>query len=192
MKTQTLTEKILEFPHCRKEIKLLFAEQFIPVEYLKGQVIISPNFTNPSLYFVVKGILRRYPMKIGKAKTSQLFFNGNFIVQNGQYLKKINAEYLDCLTPVTLLSISPKQIERFFRKEPEAVKLLLCILEEQKLKEIECADMTRIDPAMERYQFASAILGKIIHELPNSILSSYLRISEKQLSRILFELAHNK
>jgi len=137
-------------------------------------------------------LLRRYPLKLGLAGTSQLFIVGDFISQNGIYLKRPSLEYVECLSQVELLSINYKQLERFFRQQPEAIKILLCILEEQKLKEIENAQMMRLEPAIERYRFASALLGKFIHDLPKRILSSYLRISEKQLSRLLIAYAHGK
>lgn len=192
MKNQGLLDKILNLPHCKKEIKVLFAAQFLLVEFLKGQTIIGPNLINNSFYFVNKGLLRRYPLKLGLAGTSQLYINGDFISQNGIYLKRPSLEYIECLGPVELLSINYKQLERFCRQQPEAVKLLLCILEEQKLKEIENAEMMRLEPAIERYRFASRLLGKFIHDLPKRTLSSYLRIGEKQLSRLLIELAHDK
>lgn len=192
MKKQKLIDKLYELPHCKKEVKLLFSEQFLSVEYLKGQTIIGPNLFNNSLYFVNNGLLRRYPLKLGLAGTSQLFIIGDFITQNGIYLKSPSLEYVECLSQVELLSINYKQLERFFRQQPEAVKLLLSIFEVQKLKEIENAEMIRLEPAIERYRFASAILGKSIHDLPKRILSSYLRISEKQLGRLLAELARGR
>ncbi|SFH05207.1 Crp/Fnr family transcriptional regulator [Pedobacter insulae] len=192
MKYEKLIAKLHEIPHCKKDIKDLFSEQFLCVDYLKGQTIIGPNLFNNSLYFVNNGLLRRYPLKLGLAGTSQLFIVGDFISQNGIYLKRPSLEYVECLSQVELLSINYKQLERFFRQQPEAIKILLCILEEQKLKEIENAEMMRLEPAIERYRFASALLGKFIHDLPKRILSSYLRISEKQLSRLLIAYAHGK
>lgn len=192
MKNQKLIDKLFELPHCKKEVKLLFSEQFLSVEYLKGQTIISPNLFNNSLYFVNNGLLRRYPLRLGLAGTSQLFVMGDFITQNGIYLKSPSLEYVECLSQVELLSINYKQLECFFRQQPEAVKLLLSILEVQKLKEIENTELMRMEPAIERYRIASAILGKSIHDLPKRILSSYLRISEKQLGRLLAELARSR
>ena len=192
MKSQNLIDKLHEIPHCKKDIKVLFSEQFLSVDYLKGQTIIGPNLFNNSLYFVNYGLLRRYPLKLGLTGTSQLFIKGDFISQNGIYLKRPSLEYVECLSQVELLSINYKQLERFFRQQPEAIKLLLCILEEQKLKEIENAEMMRLEPAIERYRFALVLLGKFIHDLPKRILSSYLRISEKQLSRLLIAYAHSK
>jgi len=192
MKNQKLIIRLHEMPHCKKELKILFSEQFISVDYLKGQTIIAPNLFNNSLYFVNYGLLRRYPSRLGFPRTSQLFIIGDFISQNGLYLKRPSLEYVECLSNVELLSINQKQLERFFRQQPEAIKLLLCILEEQKLKEIENAEMMRLEPALERYKFATTLLGKFIHDLPKRVLSSYLRISEKQLGRLLVELAHSR
>jgi len=192
MKSQNLIDKLYEIPHCKKDVKVLFAAQFLPIEFLKGQTIIGPNLINNSFYFVNNGLLRRYPMKLGQAGTSQLFIKGDFLSQNGIYLKRPSLEYVECLSPVELLSINYKQLEHFFRQQPEAVKLLLSILEGQKLKEIENAEMMRLEPAIERYRFASILLGKYIHDLPKRILSSFLRISEKQLSRLLIEIARDK
>ena len=192
MKNQNLIDKLYEMPHCKKDVKVLFSDQFLSVDYLKGQTIVGPNLFNNSLYFVNIGLLRRYPLRLGLKGTSQLFTNGDFISQNGIYLKRSSLEYVECLSQVELLSINHKQLERFFRQQPEAIKLVLCILEEQKLKEIENAEMLRLEPAIERYRFASAVLGKFIHDLPKTVLSSYLRISEKQLSRLLVELAHGR
>lgn len=192
MKSQNLIDKLHEIPHCKKEIKILFAAQFLPIDFFKGQTIIIPNLINSSLYFVNNGLLRRYPLKLGQVGTSQMFIKGDFFSQNGIYLKRPSLEYIECLNQVELLSINYKQLERFFRQQPEAIKLLLCILEEQKLKEIENTEMMRVDPAIERYRFASRLLGKFIHDLPKHILSSYLRISEKQLTRLLIDLARGK
>jgi len=192
MKNQKLIDRLHEMPHCKKEVKVLFSEQFLSIDYLKGQTIIGPNLFNNSIYFVNNGLLRRYPLRLGSPGTSQLFIIGDFITQNGIYLKRPSLEYVECLSQVELLSINYKQLERFFRQQPEAVKLLLCILEAQKLKEIENAEMMRLEPAIERYRFASSLMGKFIHDLPKRVLSSYLRISEKQLSRLLVELAHDR
>lgn len=179
-------------PHCKKEIKVLFAEQFYAVNFQKGQTIISPNLLNQCLYYVTEGLLRRYPFQLSSARTSQLYINGDFISQNGVYLKVPNLEYIECLSDVQLMNINYKQLERFFRKQPEAIKLLLSIMEAQKLKEIEIIEMLHIEPALDRYLFASRLIGKNIHNLPKEVLASYLRISSKQLGRLLIELAHHK
>lgn len=192
MKSQTLLNKILTIPHCKKEIKILFSEQFHSVSFQKGQTIISPNLFNQCLYFVTDGMLRRYPLQLGLARTSQLYINGNFISQNGVFLKVPRLEYIECLSDVELMNINYKQLERFFRKHPDAVKLLICIMEEQKQKEIENCEMLHIENALDRYRFASTIIGKHIHELPKQVLASYLRISTKQLSRLLIEMTHLK
>jgi CRP-like cAMP-binding protein len=192
MKSQSLLDKLLNMPHCKKEVKILFAEQFLPVGFQKGQTIITPNVFNQSLYYVISGLLRRYPLQLGIPKTSQLYVNGDFISQNGIFLKVPRLEYIECLSDVQLMSINYKQLERFFRKHPEAVKLLICIMEEQKLKEIENCEMLHIENALDRYRFASTIIGKHIYELSKQLLASYLRISTKQLSRLLIELTHHK
>lgn len=175
-------------PHCKKEMKILFAEQFHPLSFQKGQTIISPNLFNQCLYFVTDGMLRRYPLQLGLARTSQLYVSGSFISQSGVFLKAPRLEYIDCLSDVQLMNVNYKQLERFFRKYPDAVKLLICIMEQQKLKEIENCEMLHIENALDRYRFASTIIGKHIYELPKQVLASYLRISTKQLSRLLIEL----
>lgn len=192
MKNQRLLDRILNMPHCEKEIKILFAEQFISVDFRKGQIIISPNLFNSSFYFVNNGLLSRYPLKLGLKGISQLFIKGDFVSQNGIFLKRPSLEYIECLSPVELFSINYKQLERFFKLQPEAISLFLCILEEQKLKETENAEMMRLEPAIERYRFASRLLGKFIYDLSKRTLSSYLRISEKQLGRLLDQLANEK
>ncbi|RZJ23717.1 MAG: Crp/Fnr family transcriptional regulator [Acinetobacter sp.] len=189
---QNLLERLSHMPNCRKEIKMLFSDQFQPLVFKKGQIIISPYILNQSLYYVVNGLLRRYPFQMGVLKTNQLYINGDFISQSGLHLKTPNLEYIDCITDVQLVSINYKQLERFFRKYPEAIKLLICIMEIQKLKEIKNCEMLHIEAALERYEFASTIIGKHIHELPRQLLASYLRISGKQLGRSLNELARRK
>lgn len=185
MNNDSLLKKLFDQPYCKKEIKISFADQFKRLEFQRGQTIINPNVFNQSLYFVEDGILRCYLMNAGKTTTRQLYIQGDFITQNGMYLKKPSFEYVECLTHCKLLNINYNQIERFVRKHPDSIKLLLSIIEVQKLKEIEVNDLLHIELSLDRYQHAREILGKNIYELPKEVLASYLRISRKQLGRLL-------
>lgn len=191
MNSNRLIDKLFNYPYCKKELKIEFAREFKLLEFYKGQTIISPNVINQSLYFVDEGILRSYIIQFSKTKTRRIFINSDFITQDGVYIKKQALEYVECLTNTTLFNINYKQLERFIRINPEAIKLLLSILEEQKLKEIENSALLHVEPSLDRYRFASEILGKTIHELPKQVLASYLRISRKQLGRLLTEYNSN-
>ncbi len=192
MKNQPLIDRLFDMPYCKRELKVLFAQQFLPLSFEKGQTFIGPNLLNQCLYYVTDGLLRRYPLQLGLPKTVQLYISGDFMAQNGAYTKRPNMEYVECLSHVQLMSVSYKQLERFFRQYPEAIKLLLCIMEDQMLKEIETCKLLHLEGAINRYHFASLLLGKYIHELPKPVLASYLRIGTKQLSRLLINLTHQK
>lgn len=172
-------------PHCTRDTKQNFIDQFLPLELQRGQLLICPNRLDESLYHLQDGLLRTYSKLVGiTATTHAIFVPGTYLAQNGMYLHRPAGEYTEAVDDSVLMQVSHRQLEAFLNKEPQAIKLLLCILEQRILQETATSTMLHLPNALERYHFAQALLGKYIHQVPRQILASYLSLSRKHLGRL--------
>lgn len=192
MENDLLFQHLLHLPHCKRETKLLLVAEFQSIHFDKGQIIFKPYLHDQDFYFVNSGLLRSYVKQNTCIQTRQLYIPGDFIVQNGLYIAQPTEEFIDCLSDVQLMHINYRQLELFLRKNPEAIKLLLAILQLRYLKELRNNQLLHIGLAIERYRFATILFGKFIHNIPKQVLASYLGLSRKHLSRLSAIEAHQK
>lgn len=192
MEHHLLTEALLLLPHCDKDLKLLFANQFELLEFEKGQIIISPHVADQGLYFVNNGLLQSYAKQAGFLCTRQLYLRGDFIVQSGLFIEQPVDEYIGCLSAVQLMHIHYRQLELFFMEYPEAIKLLLGIMQLRYLKEFRHSQLLNLGLATDRFRLAVQLFEEHFHHIPRQVLASYLGISRKHFSRLLAEAAHQK
>lgn len=185
-------EALFLLPHCDNEVKSLFAEQFEMLEFEKGQVIINPHVADQGLYFVKDGLLQSYAKQLGLLCTRQLYLRGDFIVQSGQFIEQPVEEYISCLSKVQLMYIQYRQLELFFIEHPQAIKLLLGIMQLRYLKEFRHSQLLYLGLATDRFQMAAQLFEEHFHHIPRQVLASYLGISRKHFSRLLAEAAHQK
>lgn len=187
MKSQSLLQSILSMPHCTQETKVLFSQQFMPLELRKGQLLILPTRLDESLYHVESGLLRSYTGPLRGSHTMQIHVSGSFLSQPGCYLRQPVNLYTESMGDAVVMMAAQGTLETFFQREPAALKLLLCILERIQLMELATGTMLRSSPALERYRHAEALLGRDIYQVPREILASYLDLSRKHLGRISTE-----
>ncbi|MCY1515490.1 hypothetical protein D9M68_500780 [compost metagenome] len=154
--------------------------------------MISPHVADQGLYFVNDGLLQRYTKQLGSPCTRQLYQPGDFIIQSGLFIDQPVDEYISCITDVQLLHIHYRQLELFFMEFPEAVKLLLGIMQLLYLKEFRHSQLLYLELAIDRFRLATKMYGAYFYHVPRPVLASYLGISKKHLGRLFAELAHQK
>ncbi|RYZ48139.1 MAG: Crp/Fnr family transcriptional regulator, partial [Sphingobacteriales bacterium] len=180
---QNLTEHLLSLPHCTRQIKLELAELFQQVNISKGQLLISPVKYHRSVYFIEQGLFRTYSHQAIPSTTLQLHRPGDYLLQEGMYLSRPASHFTEALSDATIQRIDYPQLERFLNKQPQAVKLLLAILEKRHLALSEENAILHLSSATDRYQMAIDYLGKDFFNVPKHVLASYLAISLKHLRR---------
>lgn len=184
MKAQDLTEHLLSLPHCTRALKLEFRELFQPQTIEKGQLLISPHLYHRSVHFLAEGMLRTYSNESIPPVTTQLHLPGSYILQQGMYLNSPANEYTEAITEATLHTVDYPQLERFLSSSPQAIRLLLSILEKRYINLGRQNILLKIPSASARYQTAMEFFGKDFFAIPKHIIGSYLAISLKHLGRI--------
>ncbi|RZK43372.1 MAG: Crp/Fnr family transcriptional regulator [Pedobacter sp.] len=183
---------IAHLPHCTKETKQQFADLFAPMEIEKGQLLISPNQLNTTVYLLASGMLHQYKKIEGNLQTIRFYLPSHFLGQSGAYHSKLIADYVSAITPCTLYATSHRKILQLCERNPQAMRIIV-LLQEQLLKEsTELISCLHLQPALKRYQAIQQILGKEIYQIPQQYLASYLAMSRKHLGRLNHQLLRPK
>lgn len=183
---------IQHLPHCTSETKAEFAQLFKAMELEKGQLIITPNQLNTSVYFISRGLLHQYRKVEDQVQTIRFYYSPGFLGQTGSYQNQLIPDYVSALTTCNIYSTSHRQILQLCHNNPQAIRIIV-LLQEQLLKEsTELISCLHLQPAIKRYQAISQILGKNIYNIPQHHLASYLAMSRKHLSRLNNQILRQK
>lgn len=183
---------IQHLPHCTKETRQQFAELFAPLEIEKGQLLISPNQLNTTVYLLSSGMLHQYKKVESTIQTIRFYVPGNFLGQTGAYTSELIADYVSPITPCSLYATSHRKILQLCHTNPQAIRIIV-LLQEQLIKEsTELISCLHLQPAIKRYQAIQQILGKHIYQIPQQNLASYLAMSRKHLGRLNYQLLRSK
>ncbi|RZM12873.1 MAG: Crp/Fnr family transcriptional regulator, partial [Pedobacter sp.] len=180
---KNLTEHLLSLPNCTRQLKLELAELFQQVNISKGQVLISPVKYHRSVYFIEQGLFRTYSNRTIPYTTLQLHCPGDYLLQDGMYLNQPSSHFTEALSDAIIQKVDYPQLERFLNIHPQAIKLLLALLEKRHLALSEENAILHLSSATDRYQMAIDYLGKDFFNVPKHVLASYLAISLKHLRR---------
>ena len=190
--TITPLSAIHHLPHCTRETKEQFAQLFSPLEVEKGQLLISPNQLNTTVYLLSSGMLHQYKKVEGNLQTIRFYVPNNFLGQTGAYYNQLIADYVSAITPCTLYASSHRQILQLCERNPQAIRIIV-LLQEQLIKEsTELISCLHLQPAIKRYQAIQQILGKNIYQIPQQYLASYLAMSRKHLGRLNYQMLRSK
>jgi len=175
---------IQHLPHCSNETKQQFAQLFVPIELEKGQLLITPNQLNTTVYLLSSGMLHQYRKIEGDIQTIRFYSPKSFLGQTGSYQNKLIPDYVSAILPSKLYSASHRQILQLCNQNPQAIRIIV-LLQEQLLREsTELISCLHLQPAIKRYHAISEILGKDIYQIPQKYLASYLAMSRKHLGRL--------
>ncbi|GMU87302.1 MAG: hypothetical protein AMXMBFR48_25430 [Ignavibacteriales bacterium] len=152
---------------------------------IKGEVFIKEGERCDYVSFVEKGMLRMYYLNEGKEVSAAFFFPGIYIsVYDSFITRAVSRVYVDALTDTTIINLDYDSVQMLYRKNP-AFERFGRLIAEAILISINKRMMSfMLDTPEIRYLNLINERPKVIQNIPQYMIASYLGVTPEGLSRI--------
>ncbi len=172
-------------PQLSQEDLALIADSFYLVKKQKGEHLLTQDKTCQYLYFLIEGITRSYSIRNGHDITTWFGFKDEFITSFTSFFPgHPSYESIEMLSDGQLYQISRQEFTQLQNDHPlvESIvhhfTLAYTLQLERRLFQIQTHS------AAEKYQAILEQEPRLIQQIPNKHLASYLGITRETLSRI--------
>ncbi len=151
----------------------------------KKDQILKQNEKCDFLAFVQEGIFRFYTIKEGDEKITAFFFSGDFVTNYRSFLTgKPSEHYIEALQDAVIYKIHLQQLRNLYDKHKSIERLGRLIAENLYLVVADRVDSFMFDTPTERYNKLVNRSSKLLAEIPQYMIASYLGVKPETLSRI--------
>jgi CRP-like cAMP-binding protein len=152
---------------------------------LKGESLIKEGQVNRNVYFVNEGILRNYLMKEGTDITTWFFFPEDFITTFESFQLQIpGMETSEALTDCELFFISFEELEKLNNASHQWERISRIFITRYAFQQGNRLLVLQTMTAEEKYDYLIKNFPKVVQNIPNKYVASYLGITRETLSRI--------
>jgi CRP-like cAMP-binding protein len=167
-----------------KEIVQVLSKLFLEVSFRKGTIISSPIHSFPVLYFIESGLIKVYYEKDQKEYILNIIEHGFLLPSKGIFRQNETYEYFQTLLDTKGWALNLRDAETLCLKYPVIFKMLLELYEETIREGLEREMLLRIQDAETRFNLYKSKNRTLLFTVNNEVMSSYLRMSPKHLSRM--------
>ena len=160
--------------------------------FKKGTLLNSSEHNYTMLYFVEEGLVRGFIHHLANEHTLWILDKGFIIPSNGDFSKRKFPEYIEFLKNTEVWCINLNNAKLNGNSNPVFYQILFEVYEEAIFVGKTREALLRLPDAKDRYIWFKTKNISLFHQLTIHILSSYLRMSPKQFSRIKNEDTHQK
>jgi len=160
-------------------------------DFPRKTLLISPGRVNKNLFFLLKGAVRCYSLRIrpdleDAQEVDRCFlFENDYIGSIYRYQNNLpETQYFQTLEPTTAVIISIKELDNTFEQFPQFYKYFFNFWCRYFPKYEKIPDMLRLPSATERYQYLLENFPELIDRIPQKYLASFMGINETTFSKI--------
>jgi CRP-like cAMP-binding protein len=152
----------------------------------KGEFFIKEGKTCKEVAFVVSGLFRSFYYSSSIEEVTYCFtFSNSFVSAYSSFLSQTKtAENIQALTDIELLTISRDEILKLEKSSTNWLRFFKFIAEQEYIKMEKRIFILQKESAEKRYQDLITNQPEYLQLIPLNCLSSYLRITQRHLSRI--------
>jgi CRP-like cAMP-binding protein len=155
------------------------------VEILKKNNLLEVGKNCDFVAFILDGAFRFYNLVDGEENEIGFFFTNDFVSNYRSFLTNTPSEhYIQALKNSTVLIFSKKDLNMLYEKHKNMERLGRIIAENLFLEVVRRLDSFQYATPEERYQALVNRNSKLLQEIPQYMLASYLGIKPETLSRI--------
>jgi CRP-like cAMP-binding protein len=159
----------------------------------KGDFLLAPNQVCDYVAFINRGHFRSYCMIDGQEKTYNFFFDGNFFTDYPSFLsRQPSIEWHQAMEDAEVLTINYVDMQKGYMETPAWEKFGRLIAEYIIMGISERNRSMLFMSPEERYLNLMKTRPKVIANIPQHYIASYLGIQPESLSRIRKRLATAK
>lgn len=170
----------------------LFEKQVVSKKIKKGDFFIKEGQICKEVGFVSTGLLRSFYHSSAAEEVTYCFtFSNSFVSAYSSFLSQNSTiENIQALTDVELLTISRNEILKLEQSSTNWLKFFKLIAEQEYIKMEKRIFLLQKETAEKRYRDLLANQPEYLKLIPLNLLSSYLGITQRHLSRIRKSIAN--
>lgn len=163
------------------DFKACMSKETVPKKGLLLEEGEKCNF----IAFIQEGAFRFYTVNKGEESITAFFFAGDFVTNYRSYLtNKPSNHYIEALQDAVILKINLQQLQQLYDKHKTIERLGRRIAENLYLVVANRLDAFMFETPTERYEQLVKRGSKLLSEIPQYMVASYLGIKPETLSRI--------
>lgn len=137
------------------------------------------------LAFIEDGLFRFYNLKDGEEKITGFFFSGDFVSNYRSFLTGQQSDhFIEAMQDGVVYKIEKKDLQSLYDKHKNLERLGRFIAENLYLTVAYRLDSFLFDNPKQRYEALVKRNSKLLQEIPQYMLASYLGVKPETLSRI--------
>ena len=177
--------------YLRKFISLSdeeFAQYLVPVikirKFEKKEMLTRAGEVENNIYFITKGLLRKYYLKNRTEINTQLSFEGHIIHSQESFHSRTPSEYsVEAIEPGIVVAMTYDDMEALFARSPKLEHMgRLIITHTMVLKDRWQMQIVKMTPR-ERFLHFVTRNPELMQRVPQKFLASYLNIKPETFSR---------
>jgi len=188
-----IKEYISRFMTFSDEEWSLFVQQLEKQEIPKGKYVMEAGEVCNFVAFINKGHVRSFCVVHDEELTYNFFFDGNFFSDYASFVsREPSIETIQALDHTELLMLSYESMQMLYEKTPVWQKFGRIMAEYTLIRASQRNKSILFLSAEERYLNLMKARPKVIANIPQHYIASYLGIKPESLSRIRKRLAESK
>ena len=162
-----------------------FQSCLIKLSVPKKNLILKQGEVCDFLAFIQEGIFRFYTVQEGEEKVTAFFFTGDFVTNYRSFLRaKPSEHYIEALQDGVIYKIQAQKLQILYDKHKNIERLGRLIAENLYLMVASRLDSFMFENPKQRYQNLVQRNSKLLVEIPQYMIASYLGVKPETLSRI--------
>jgi CRP/FNR family transcriptional regulator, anaerobic regulatory protein len=151
----------------------------------KKRLILKEEEKCDFLAFIGEGMFRFYYIKDGEEKITAFFFAGDFVSNYRSFLTgQPSDHYIESMQESVIYKIEKRNLQALYDKHKNIERLGRFIAENLYLGVASRLDSFLFDSPKQRYEALIRRDSKLLQEIPQYMLASYLGVKPETLSRI--------
>lgn len=166
------------------------AAAFERKKYAKGDLVLGEGDVCDFIAFIERGLFRFYHLKDGNEKVTAFWFEGDFLSNYRSFLSGQGSNhFIETMADGVVWKLRRYQLERLYEQYPNLDRLGRFMAEQLYVMVAGRLDSFLHDTPEERYRALLQKGSRLIQDIPQYMLASYLGVSAESLSRIRKRIA---
>jgi len=184
MNLESALNKTFSIIDASPNFKTDLISRFNTLSFDKQDILLKPGHKADAIYYMDTGIGRKYIIVRERKITTRFITTGEMFIPAGIFSKSNIVEYFGFATNSTLLELSLDAIKEIVNLHPEGNLFFAALIDVELQKSIQREHLLRLPHVNDRYDKFKELYPKIDQQVPYTIISSFLNMTNETFTRM--------